>query len=152
MRIDFLRQPYGLGAETIVKYSATVAVHTAAAIIGIQVMHPLHRLMSRVHNVVGLPRQYATDHGLRQLRASIVCLRLFIDANADEDPKRAQALNEQGFKFALHDIDAGRLLASRGIDVFDATSRSEKLSEKFQTIRFPQMKNELAKRRGQSSL
>lgn len=149
LRIDFMQKPYGLLAETTTQFSATVEVHTPAAIIGIQVMHPLHCLMSRVHNVMGLPEQYATEHGLRQLNASIVCLRLFIDANAEEDFKRAQALNELVFKFALHDLDAIRLFASRRIDVFAATSQSEKLSEKFQRIRYPQMRNVLAKRRGQ---
>jgi hypothetical protein len=147
LKIDFLQRPYGLLGEDTVKFSATVAVHRPIATIGVRVMHPMHCLMSRVHNVMGLPEQYANEHGFRQLDAAIVCLRLFIDDLAAQDARRALRLNEWLFEFALHDNDAARLLLTRAVDVFDAASKSDRLGEKFLNIRYPQMFEELKKRR-----
>lgn len=104
-------------------------------------------MKSRVKNVMGLPDQYANDHGIRQLKASIVCLRLFVEDMAAQDARRGAELNEKIFNFALHDNDAERLLRTQEIDAFNAASTAESLPEKFRSIRYPQMVKELAKRR-----
>src|SRR5262249_42281022 len=78
-RIDFVRQAYGLSATEVVEASAPVTVQGSRLVFGVKIMHPLHCLKSRVHNVVGLPAQYANDHGFRQLKAAIACMRLFIE-------------------------------------------------------------------------
>ena len=154
LQVDFLQSPYGLNADETIKFSAKVEfsgkldTHTPTKAIGARVMHPLHCLESRLHNVLGLPDQYDNDHGLRQLKAAIVCLRSFIEDISTLDQKRAHALNERVFKFALHGLNAVRIFKGRGIDVFEAASNADTLSENFRTIRYPQMVAELAKRRG----
>jgi hypothetical protein len=145
--VDFMRYPYGLNAKIVAEASAPVIVHGADVTFGIKMMHPLHCMRSRVSNVMGLAEKYATDHGMRQLRASIVCMRLFTEATAREDQKRAQALNEAIFKFALHDNDAQRLLKVHGVDVFDAVSSHESLGDNFCEKRMPQMRREIEKSR-----
>jgi hypothetical protein len=87
------------------------------------------------------------EHGIRQLRASIVCLRLFIEETATDDERRGLTLNNKAFEFARDDHDAVRLYHVHGIDVFDAVSSAPCFPEKFRTTRYPQMVEELAKRR-----
>jgi hypothetical protein len=149
LRLDFMQRAYGLSADEVAEFSATVNVSSEQLVFGMQVMHPLHCPKSRVHNVMDLPAQYDNEHGLRQLHASILCVRLFIEATAAQDPKRARDLNESVFKFALHELPAQRLYRARKIDVFDAASNAECFPEKFRTFRYPQMVQELAKRRQQ---
>ena len=97
LRLDFMQRAYGLSAEKVAASAATVNVTSDGLIFGMRVMHPLHCLQSRVHNVMGLPDHYANEHGLRQLEASIVCLRLFIEGTAVAgDEKRARDLNDPG--------------------------------------------------------
>jgi hypothetical protein len=57
-------------------------------------------------------------------------------------------LNNRAFEFARDDLDAERLYRSRKIDVFDAVSNAPCFSEKFRTKRYPQMVDELARKRG----
>lgn len=147
LQLDFMQRAYGLSAEAVAKSSAHVHVDSGGLIFGLKVMHPLHCMMSRVHNVMDLPDQYANDHGLRQLHASIACLRLFIEATAARSEKYARDLNEKVFEFAQHELVAQRLYRSRQIDVFDAVSNAPCFSEKFRTMRYPRMVEELAKKR-----
>lgn len=148
LRLDFMQRAYGLSAEKVATFAANVNVTSEDLIFGMRIMHPLHCLQSRVHNVVGLPDQYANEHGIRQLEASIVCLRLFIEGTAVAgDEKRARDLNEAVFKFARDDLDAERLYRSRKIDVFNAASNAECFSEKYRNMRYPQMVEELARKR-----
>jgi hypothetical protein len=147
LRIDIMQRAYGLGADDVVKLSAPVRYHDESFDFSFQVMHPLHCMMSRVKNVVGLPHKYANEHGLRQLKASITCLRLFIEKNTALEERRGLVLNESVFKFALHDVEADKLPRVHGIDVFEAVSNAECFSEKYRTVRYPQMAQQLARRR-----
>lgn len=151
LRLDFMQCAYGLSAEEVEKASAPVVLHSEGISFGIRVMHPLHCMKSRVKNVMGLPDQYANAHGLSQLRASILCLRLFIEEGGAQDERFGTALNEKVFKFALHDLEANKLLQVHGIDVFEAASKADCFSEKYRTIRYPQMVAELAKKRSFAS-
>jgi hypothetical protein len=147
LRLDFMQRAYGLQADEVARSSAPVEVTWEGSTFVVRVMHPLHCMKSRVKNVMGLPDQYANDHGIRQLKASIACLRLFIEEVAAGDERLGAGLNEKVFEFALHDLDAERLYRARKIDVFDAASNAKCLPGKFRTIRYPQMLRELAKRR-----
>ncbi len=74
-RVDFLRKPFGLESQdvTALKVQFDLDEHTP-----LFVMHPLHCLESRARNVAELPKHYANDLGLAQLRAAIVMTRGFI--------------------------------------------------------------------------
>jgi hypothetical protein len=147
LRLDFMQCAYGLGADEVVKSAVTVHVTADPFTFDIAVMHPLHCMKSRVKNVMGLPDQYANEHGIRQLRASIICLRMFIEDTAADDERRGLTLNNKAFEFARDDLDADRLYRSRKIDVFDAVSNAPCVCEKFPTMRYPQMVDELARKR-----
>jgi hypothetical protein len=103
-------------------------------------------MKSRVKNVVCLPEQYDNDHGMRQLCASIVCMRLHIEETTADDERRGVALNKKVFEFAREDLDAERLYRIRKIDVFDAAANAG-FSANFRNT-YPDLKQKLARHRG----
>jgi hypothetical protein len=117
-----------------------------------RVMHPLHNLESRTHNVAGLPDQYNNPLGLAQLRASIVCARAFLRTLLDnEEPsgiRHVLNLNTRIFKFAAYDTHALAVYRDHGIDVFDALFLDERLPEKFRDDGYPRWVQRLEKQRG----
>jgi hypothetical protein len=58
-------------------------------------------------------------------------------------------LNNKVFEFARDDHDADRLYRVHGIDVFAAVSNAPCLPEMFLTTRYPQMVQELDRKRQQ---
>ncbi len=151
--IDFLDVPFGMDAKTVAGGSVPLDVldaHGRPTGHRFRVMHPVDCMESRVHNVVGLAREYDTPHGRRQLRASVVCareaLRDVLDTPASDrfDPMRAALdLNERIFDLCLRDR-RGRVVHQRtGVDPFDAVLVDRRLGDRFVDLRFPQVRERL---------
>ena len=64
------------------------------------VMHPVLMLKSRVCNVLE-HEKYRTEHGLRQLRAAVICARQYLTDMSQTDPKGVLKWNEQIFRFRI---------------------------------------------------
>lgn len=114
--------------------------------IELRVMHPLLCLKSRTYNVINLPG-YQTPHALKQFRASVFCMREFlIDMLNDGYVREVLELHEQIFWHAWtkDGIKAAHL---GGAEPFSAIVLDPRLPEKFRTVRYPQMKALLEKRR-----
>jgi hypothetical protein len=151
--LDVLSAPFGMKAQEVHETALSVEVLDDSGTgtgVTFYVLHPVLSMESRVHNVVGLAASYDTDHGLKQLRASIVCARQFrrdvLDGHLDaEDPTRTVLkLNERVFRFAVRDRHAKELYRTRGIDAGAVLLDDERLPEAFRTKRLPQMREELA--------
>lgn len=157
-RIDFLPAVYGLEPDRVLQASIRVPfAKTLGGELKIRVMNPVHCLMSRVHNVMGLPDKYLNPHGLRQLEASVICAREYIAklaAEADDDGKckLARDASERVFKFAVNEHQAQRLYLARDIEVFDAVVSLDCFPEMFRERRYPQMLHEMSKRRRRISI
>jgi hypothetical protein len=81
VRVDFLLEPTGLNHADVLEAAVTLN----APDISVRVLHPIHCLISRIENVFQAPHKYDTEHGLKQLRASIICAREFILALSRAD-------------------------------------------------------------------
>lgn len=148
-QLDFLSKPFGLETEPVFEMSFDADLTSQdGRQVTIKIMHPFHCFMSRVANVGGLEK-YQTPHGLKQLRASILCLRTFLELELEADEvKTVKKLNERIFQFALGDY-AQRVLSLCDIEPFSAVLYGEKrLPEMFNARRYPQMQQELQERRG----
>ncbi len=151
--LDFLSTPYGLEGARLWEMSIPVAADTPKGRSAIlRVMHPIHCLMSRAANVADLPA-YQNERGVRQLRAAIACMRAFLeDQLALGEIKTVMKLGEALFTFCAQSSYAHKVFARDGIDPFDAmVSDHERLPEKFRTVRYPQMREHLARGRGARS-
>jgi hypothetical protein len=150
-KIDFLGHAFGAGLDydKIRELAIVVDLDETCTF---RVMHPLHNLESRTHNVAGLPDQYNNPLGLAQLRASIVCARAFLRTLLDnEEPsgiRHVLNLNTRIFKFAAYDTHALAVYRDHGIDVFDALFLDERLPEKFRDDGYPRWVQRLEKQRG----
>jgi hypothetical protein len=147
-QLDFLSKPFGLETEPVSDMSFPVDVTgTGGATARIRVMHPLHCWMSRVANVGGLEK-YRTDHGFRQLRASILCMRAFLGGLLDEGEENVRPvlkLNESIFRFSVASEYAEFVRREYGIEPFEAALISDaRLPEKFRNVRVPQMAAKIA--------
>jgi hypothetical protein len=141
--IDFLTSVFGLDGGEVLERSRREFVTTlSGGEFCVRVMHPFHCMQSRVFNVVGLPGQYNNDHGLRQLRASIACLRAMIEQVAKDNPRDALKLIKRVFRFAKH-RRARRLRATHEISVFDAVPVSPHLPNAFHETEYPRMRRSL---------
>lgn len=150
--IDFLASAAGLKPDEIFNFSIPVEVDCVnGKALEFRVMHPVHCLESRVYNVVELASKYSTEHGIRQLKASILCAREFIRELSAYDARAACNLNERVFRFAS-DGYATRLHTLHGVEVFDAVACVDALPEKFQTIRYPQMQAQVSLKRVKRSV
>ncbi len=79
--LDVVSAPFGLDAAEVHDTAVPVEIlDDAKASTGVSffVMHPVLCMESRVHNVVGLPAQYDTEQGRKQLRASILFAAEFV--------------------------------------------------------------------------
>jgi hypothetical protein len=153
--LDVVSAPFGLdGTEVHATALPVEILDSAGAPTGISfyVMHPVLCMESRVHNVVGLPADYDTERGRRQLRASILCARQYmldlLGGRIDvEDPVRAVLkLNERIFRFATRDHHAKELYQRKGVDPADAIIDDARLPAAFREKRLPQMREHLAER------
>jgi len=84
--LDIVSAPFGLDATEVHATALDVEIlDDADTATGTRffVMHPVLCMESRVHNVVGLRAAYDTEHGRKQVRASILFAREFLrDAQA----------------------------------------------------------------------
>lgn len=149
--IDFLSQVYGLdGKEAL---DAGIVVEIPELNTTVKVLHPVHCMLSRVHNVVGLPGQYDTSHGIKQLCASLICCQEGIKTEAKSDPKAARRWIKAVFQFSLKNSRAKRIYKTHGIDPFDGVPDHglEDLPSQFHETGYPAMRRQLAAKRAQSS-
>lgn len=152
--IDFLPDPHGMDAAEVERGSISVGIDRADGTetgLACRVMHPVHCMESRVHNVIGLPDRYDTPHGRRQLRASVVLAREALKDTLEATPedgsspvRRVLRLNERIFRFCLEDDD-GRVIHAHpdGADPLDAVLLDPRLGEGFLTKRWPQVKAQI---------
>jgi hypothetical protein len=153
-QLDFLNAPFGMESKAITRASVPLDVlDEQGRPTGhrFRVMHPVHCLESRVHNVVGLADAYDTAHGRRQLRAAVVCAReamrdILDTPGSDEfDPVRAVLdLNERLFHLCIRDRHGRVVHAQTGIDPLEAVLADPRLGDRFLTVRLPQEKRRVA--------
>lgn len=147
--IDFLDRPYGFTTARVV-FDAAPRVPVPAISGGtvmLRIMHPIHCLKSRLHNVIGLPGRYDNPHGLNQLRASVQCARESIVEQLEEQKIRpAIDACKRVFDLAMHDrgLDVFHL---RGIDIFEALPLHQLLPELFHAEHYPRMVQRLEGKR-----
>lgn len=140
--IDFLHAPKGLTREEVEKYRVEVDGVESA----LWVMHPVHCMISRTCNVADLPDTYANEHGLKQLRASVVMLRRFILQTAEIKGQRdALRLCKRVFKFGLQP-QALHVFQKHDVDVFDSAPK-EGLGSTFTNTQRPRDVAQLRKAR-----
>ncbi len=149
-KIDFLGNAFGKGLDygKIRELAISVGLDETQTF---RVMHPLHNLESRTHNVAGLPDQYNTPLGLAQLRSSIACARAFLRTILDSDEpnsvRHVLNLNTRIFKFAAYDTHALAVYRGHQIDVFEALLVDERLPERFRDEGYPRWVERLEKER-----
>ncbi len=157
--IDFVKEPFGpnkskhrrdgmrLSASAVLAGSIEVVIpKPAGGIVSVRVMHPTHCLQSRVYNVVGIPGKNDA-HGLRQLKASVLCAREHVRAVAKESSVNARKLNKRIFRFACSRA-ALKLHKLHGIDVFDSVCVDPALPERFRTQGYEEWRKSLRHLRG----
>jgi hypothetical protein len=147
--LDFLSAPYGLEGAPLWEMSFPVTLTTAyGRAAKLRVMHPLHCLMSRVANVADL-EAYQNDHGRRQLRASIACMRAFLEERLEAgEVTTAKKLNEKVFTFCERSAYAQAVFARDGVEPFEAVvSDHARLPERFRSLRYVQMRAQIERRR-----
>ena len=150
LEIDVMRDTLGVRPEEIREMAIPVELRDrqtgAPTGTSFHVMHPVHCMESRVYKVLVLNQN--TTHATKQLRASVLCAREFIQALLGTGRIRdALRLQERIFRFVMADHHGQRISAAVGIDPFDAVVRSEALPEAFRSKRYPQMQSALAKKR-----
>ncbi|MCU0659073.1 MAG: hypothetical protein MUF64_28595 [Polyangiaceae bacterium] len=116
----------------------------------LRVMSPIWCLISRVHNVVGLPETYDNEHGLWQLKASILSARVFLSVLLEEGLVR-QALHsiKRIHELCLQHPHGRALYRDKKIDPFDAVVPDPRWPAAFNEVRYPQLRRLLARRRGE---
>jgi hypothetical protein len=141
-QLDILNLVHGLDETSIRQTAVSVPLADGTEV---RVMHPLLCMQSRVHNVMTLSSKYDTPHGLRQLRASIVCLREYVIEMLDKggDPREALNIHKTTFRFCTAQI-ARRLFRTKGIDPFDAVRPHPRLPGNFGTKCYPTWLRRLA--------
>lgn len=114
------------------------------------VMHPFMCMRSRVFNVVQIAEKYDTEHGRRQLAASIVCVRRYaIDLveRQGEPVREALRIFSRVFEYCMHDENATRA-ARMGFDPFEVvTAAHPVLPANFEQKCLPRWRSALEKRR-----
>jgi hypothetical protein len=142
--VEFFQSVYGLLPDEVLNASVPVNIRgTSEREVTFRILHPLHCLESRAHNVMDLAFKYSNPHGLRQMKASIVCLREFILELAQHRPQESIGLNQKVFELACHDLVAQRLFALHKIDVFDAIACAPPVPESFRLTEYPKMREAL---------
>jgi hypothetical protein len=106
---------------------------------------------SRVANILTLPSKNspgALPHSLQQLRASVPIAREFILDLAERGKTRdVLKLNERIFDFCTKRDDGRRIFAVHQVEPFDAVLTDPRLPDKFNSVRYPQMRELIARAR-----
>jgi hypothetical protein len=138
MHVDFLADVNGPTAEEVREDAVPYAQEHGNPI---WVMGPPTLVHCRLANVVRVPEKYATDHGLRQLRASIILCRQYFEGLTQSGIPLRRALTDWEAYFALctsHDATAA--FQRHGIELFDAMDPPPSwVPDKTLLHRFPQM-------------
>jgi hypothetical protein len=150
-QLDFLSKPFGLEADDTIwemSYPATLTSQDGREAT-IRIMHPLHCFMSRVANVGGL-QKYQTEHGVKQMKASILCMQASLKTQLDEgEVKTVTKLSERIFEFSRTSEHAHKVFLLYDIEPFDAVfADDERLPEMFRKRRYPQMLEQIRRKRG----
>ncbi len=138
-KIDFLAFPTGLTATAV--DSLAIRQPVGAAGVSARIMHPLHCMASRIENVVAAPDKYDNEHGLAQLRASIVCGREFIRGRLTAGDVRGALRDVEAVFKLCQERSALSVYRRRQVDPFLAVpSELPALSAPFRVRRLPQMR------------
>jgi hypothetical protein len=145
-RIDFLAFPKGPLSQGAVREAAITVPVTGGH--RVKVMHPFHCMVSRIANVVELPKQYDNEHGNAQLLASIHCMKAFVQARVRQgDTRGALADIEDVFAFCSQEPIAREIYRAKSVDPFALVTECEGLPRAFYEIRLPQLKAALVRAR-----
>lgn len=148
VNLDFLVSPYGLvnPAKVLDGAKAVPLEGPSGKTVTVHVMHPVHCLASRVHNVMGLPHQYDNAHGLGQLRAAIGCARASIVEQLSEKQVRpALDAAKVVFRLAKHDRSV-ELMRSKAIHISDAVPLDDRWPRKFVELEHPRQMRKIAEK------
>jgi hypothetical protein len=145
--LDVMGTLVGIDMAELKETSVAIAYETdSGAELRFAVMHPVLMLESRACNVFELVK-YRTDHGMRQLRAAVICARQYLIDMAVTDPRGAMKWNERIFRFRTK-VKAGKGIADEHqVDVFDAIAVCAEFPEAFIAKRYPQMQAQVARLR-----
>lgn len=111
-------------------------------------MHPLHCLKTRVHNVLEIwhrgQKKYANPHGRAQMRAAMVVFRQFAQELAQQvnGPRKVLKSYEGLFEFASSGA-GGKLWVQERVNLIECIEPLAGLPEAFRTIRYYQMREAL---------
>ena len=145
--VDFLKFVGGISDDEKL-YRAGIPVPVAEGV-EIRVMNPIFCLESRAYNVIHLPESYDNEHGLKQLRLSVMCAREFIRDAVDK--RRALDLNERVFDFCRSRLGV-EVFVKKNVDAFAAVEPNHPLvPETFRARRYPQMRTILNAIRAKAS-
>ena len=153
-RVDFLASPFGLDGSDVRATAVELDIGAGDADASLWAMHPERVMESRIANVQGLKIDDA--HAMAQLHMSIAIAREWSRFLLDNDsiPERDRVrgvlrLNERIFHKCDGDLQFRQLFAERGIDPFDAALvDDDRLPDAFRHTRYPQMLEQLHRRRG----
>ncbi|MCP4402590.1 MAG: hypothetical protein GY801_35445 [bacterium] len=134
---DILSAVYGLDNQETKKK----AIRIEGENFRYKILHPVHCLISRAENIVGLKRY--DEHAVKQLRIAIHVVRArtisFLNVGLNRE-----ALNEikMVFKYLKRNKQKKKELQDRfKIDIFDAIPNDERLGEEYVQKGYPQMKD-----------
>lgn len=139
--IDFLLHPTGLVADVVLRG----AIKREADGFSVLVMHPLHCLISRLENVHQAPHKYDNPHGLKQLKAAIVCVREYIRAEAQADIAASEATAKDVAKIC-ESVSAISIWRTRQIDATSAIPTTG-LSATFYEHKLPRLLARIERKR-----
>jgi hypothetical protein len=136
--LDVMNSLTGLKTADVMRTSVDLLYRTdEGADLKFRVMHPVLMLKSRGHNVLE-HAEYRTDHGLRQLRAAVVCAHEYLRDMAATETKTVLKWNENIFQFRVR-RPGRRIAAEHQVDVFTAVLADDRLAPMFMSRRYPQM-------------
>lgn len=131
--IHFLGDMIGVKPVDVARTSVVISGH-------LRVMNAVLCMESRISNVLS-SADYQNEKGRHQARVSIPCAREFVRELVEQGHiNKALDFNERIFEFAKK-RDAR--CAREGFRPFDAFLLDPRLPEKFRTIRYPRMQQEL---------
>ncbi len=146
--IDFIDQPLGLLARDVRDTAVRLILPVGSGEdVKVWAMHPERCMESRIYNAQALGK---TDPvAIRQLKASIVCVREWSRYLLDREPlpERVRAvlrLNERVFRHCRTDIHFKGVKRDLGIEPFEAVLVDhDALPSQFRQTRYPQMLTQL---------
>ena len=147
--LDVVFSPLGLAWDDVWKHSLQVQVPDDVGHVAFRVLHPYWTMVSRVCNVRVLP---PTPRGVRQLHASVICLREFLRELLDQGDEASDhagndaafvravlKLNKRIFRFATHHRHGRDIYADAGVEPFDAVITDPRLPSAHNEENYPRM-------------